>query len=81
MEIVRSGTNEYEVVVRDDVATAACAGAAATMTGTGRLGSIERLVIAQPELTCDDRTIPRPGPPPHAELANFTFDRTLSLTS
>ncbi len=75
MEIVRSGTGEYEVVVGDDAATGACAGAAATMTGTGRLVTDVRLVIAQPVLTCDDGTTPSIGPPPQAELANFTFDR------
>ena len=32
------------------------------------------LVIAQPELTCDDGTIPPIGPAPQAELANFTLD-------
>ena len=75
MEIVRSGTDEYEVVVRDDAATGACAGAAATMTGTGLLETDERLVIARPELTCDDGTTPSVGPPPQAELADFTLDR------
>ena len=58
MEIVRSGAGDYEFVLRDDVATAACSGAPATMTGTGLLETDERLVIAQPELTCDDGTIP-----------------------
>ena len=31
-------------------------------------------MIAQPELTCDDGTIPPFGPPPQAELADFTLD-------
>ncbi len=75
MDIVRSGADGYEVVVRDDAATGACAGAAATLTGTGLLETDETLVIAQPELTCDDGTTPSIGPPPQAELANFTFDR------
>ena len=42
------------------------------MTGAGRLET-EPLVIAQPELTCDDGTIPLIGPPPQAELANFAL--------
>ncbi len=75
MEIVGSGGDEYEVVVRDDLATAACGGAASTMTGTGLLETDERLVIAQPELTCDDGTTPSIGSPPQAELADLTFDR------
>ena len=75
MEIVRSGTDEYEVVVRDDAATGACAGGAATMTGSALLETDERLVIAQPELTCDDGTTPSIGPPPQADIADFTFDR------
>ena len=74
MEIVRSGGDDYEFVLRDDAATAACSGAPATMTGNGLLETDERLVIAQPELTCDDGTIPRIGPPPQAELANFTLE-------
>lgn len=73
IEIVRSGGDDYELVLRDDVATV-CSGAPATMTGTGRLETDERLVIAQPELTCDDGTIPRIGPPPQVELANFTLE-------
>ena len=63
MEIVRSGGDDYEFVVRDDFATA-CSGAPATLTGTGLLETGERLVIAQPELTCDDGTIPVSGPRP-----------------
>ena len=74
MDIVRSDRDEYEVVVRDDFASAACSGAPATMTGTGILETDERLVIAQPELTCDDGTTPSIGPPPQAELANFTLE-------
>ena len=73
MEIARSGTDEYEVVIRDEAATAACAGGASTLTGAGRLATDTSLVIAQPELTCDDGTIPPIGPPPQAELANFTL--------
>ena len=72
MVIVRSG-DDYKFVQRDDVATAACSGAPATMTGTGLLETDERLVIAQPELACDDGSIPRIGSPPQAELANFTL--------
>ena len=74
MEIARSGTDEYEVVIRDEAANAACAGGASTLTGAGRLATDTSLVIAQPELTCDDGTIPPIGPPPQAELANFTLD-------
>lgn len=73
LDIVRSGTDEYEVVLH--AATAACSsGAAATMTGTGRPETNERLVIAQADLTCHDGTTPSIGPPPQAELANFTFE-------
>ena len=75
MNIVRSGVDEYRVVVRDDAATGACAGAAATTTGDGRLETDQRLVIAQPELTCDDGSVPGIGPPPQAAIVNFTFDR------
>ncbi len=74
MDIVSAGGDEFEVVVRDEAATAACAGAPSTITGTGRLASDERLVIAQPELTCDDGTTPAPGPPPQADLANSTLE-------
>ena len=74
MEIARSGTDEYEVVIRDEAATAACAGGASTLTGAGLLATDTSLVIAQPELTCDDGTTPAIGPPPQAELANFTLD-------
>lgn len=74
MEIIRSGDGEYEVVVRDEAATAACSNAPATMTGTGLLETEETLVIAAPELTCDDGTMPRIGPPPQAEFANFTLE-------
>ena len=75
MEILSSGIDEYEVVVRDEAATRACAGGPSTMTGVGRLQIDETLVIAQPVLTCDDGTTPAIGPPPQGELANFTFDR------
>lgn len=73
MEIVGSGGDDYDVVVRDNFATT-CSGAASTMTGTGRLETDERLAVAQPELTCDDGTSPSIGSPPQAELANFTFE-------
>jgi hypothetical protein len=72
LEIIGSGGDDYEFS-RRDFATA-CSGAPATMTGIGLLETDERLVIAQPELTCDDGTIPGIGPPPQAELANFTLD-------
>ena len=74
MQIARSGTDEYEVVIRDKAATAACAGGASTLTGAGRLATETSLVIAQPGLICDDGTIPPIGPLPEAELANFTLD-------
>ncbi len=73
MEVVGSGGDDYEVVVRDDFATT-CSGATSTMTGSGRLETDERLVIAQPELTCDDGTTPSIGPPPQAELANYILE-------
>lgn len=74
MEIVRSGGDEYGVVARDEAATAACSDAPSTVTGTGLLETDEILVIAQPELTCDDGTTPAIGPPPQAQLANFTLE-------
>ena len=74
MQIARSGTDEYDVVIHDESATAACAGGASTMSGTGRLATDTSLVIAQPVLTCDDGTIPSFGSAPQAELANFTLD-------
>ncbi|HSP27582.1 MAG TPA: hypothetical protein VLN74_03455 [Ilumatobacteraceae bacterium] len=76
MQIVGSGGDNYEVIVRDDFATT-CSGAPATMTGTGLLETDQRLVIAEPELTCDDGTTPSIGPPPQADIADFTFDRDL----
>lgn len=75
MKIARSNGDDHEIVVRDAAATRACAGAPSTITGTGRLGTDETMVIAQPELTCDDGTTPAPGPPPQAELANYTIVR------
>lgn len=74
MEIVRSGTAGYEVVMRDETATMACAGGASTTAGVARLVTGTSLVIARPELTCDDGTIPPIGPAPQAELADFTLD-------
>jgi hypothetical protein len=74
MEIVRSDGGDYELVLRDDVATTACSGAPSTMTGSGLLEADNKLVIAQPELTCDDGTIPANGPPPQPEFANFTLE-------
>ncbi|MEY2402447.1 MAG: hypothetical protein QOJ08_2558 [Ilumatobacteraceae bacterium] len=73
VEIVPTDTDEYEVVVRDEAATGACSGAPSTMVGTGRLATDDTLVIARPELTCDDGTTPVIGPPPQGELADFTF--------
>ena len=78
MEVVPSGPDEYKVVGRDEAATVACAGAASTMTGTGRLETDERLVIPQPVLTCDDGTTPAVGSPPQEEIAVLTFDRDAS---
>jgi hypothetical protein len=74
MEINRSETDGYDVVIRDEAATAACAGAASTMTGPGRLATATSLVIAQPELTCDDGTLPSIGSAPQPELADFALD-------
>ncbi len=74
MVITSSGTGEYAIVVHDEAATAACAGAAATLTGTGVLETDERLVLAQPGLSCDDGTTPAIGPPPQVELAGFTLE-------
>jgi hypothetical protein len=74
MEIVLSGTDEYQVVIHDEAATAACAGGASTVTGAGRLATDTSLVIAQPALTCDDGTVPPIGPPPQRDLADFTLD-------
>ncbi|HZI45795.1 MAG TPA: hypothetical protein VFD53_11270, partial [Ilumatobacter sp.] len=82
MEIVPFGGDEYEVVVRNEAAVA-CAGGPSTVTGTGRLDGSVTLVIAQPELTCDDGTSPS-GQLPQAARANFTliyeqpFDTLLS---
>ncbi len=73
IEIVRSSGDDYEFLYRDAFAST-CSGAPATMIGTGQLETAERLVFAQPELTCDDGTIPRLGPPPQLELADFTFE-------
>lgn len=73
MEITRFSEDDYEFVLRDDLATT-CAGSPATMTGTGQLETDTRLVIAQPSLTCDDGTTPSIGAAPQAELANYAFD-------
>jgi hypothetical protein len=83
LEIARSGSDEHEVVIRDEAATGACAGGASTLTGAGRLATDTSLVVAQPVLTCDDGTTPRIGSPPQVERANFTFthdSRTETLT-
>ena len=61
MEIARSGTDEYDVVIRDEAAAAACAGGASTLTGAGRLATDTSLVMDQPDLTCDDGTTPPGG--------------------
>lgn len=74
MEIARAGTDGYGVVIRDEAATAACAGGASTLTGAGLLATDTSLVIAEPELTCDDATTPAIGPPPQTELADFTLE-------
>ncbi len=74
MEILHAGGDEYEVVVRNDAA-AACSGVSSTMTGTGRLETLETLVIAQPVVTCDDGTTSAIGPPPQEDIANFTLVR------
>jgi hypothetical protein len=74
MEIARSGADDYDVVIRDEAATAACARGASTLTGVGLLATSTSLLVAQPRLTCDDGTTPTIGPPPQAELANFTLD-------
>ena len=73
MEILPTATDEHDVVIRDEAATGACSGAPSTMVGTGRLATDDTLVIARPELTCDDGTTPVIGPPPQGELADFTF--------
>jgi hypothetical protein len=72
MEIARSGGDDYEVVVRDDYATACSS--PGTIAGTGLLETDTKLVIAQPELTCDQGRTPTIGPPPQPELANFTLE-------
>ncbi|MFL6206903.1 MAG: hypothetical protein ACJ739_16295 [Acidimicrobiales bacterium] len=78
-----SGDGDHAMVLHDDAATGACAGAAATISGTGRLQGDGTLVVAA-ELTCDDGTTPIPlqGDPETARqftdgLAHitFTYDR------
>lgn len=54
--------------------------AGSTMTGTGRLQSVNELVFPAPELTCDDGSQPATlnGPPLSEELQNLTFVRDLA---
>jgi hypothetical protein len=78
MEIEPSRGGEHEVVIHDDAATAACGGAPATLTGSGRPQNGAMLVIAV-ELTCDDGSTPVPMSDPESArelretLANLTF--------
>lgn len=74
MEILAIGETEFEVVAHD-AAAGACSGAPSTMTGTGRGQPDGSLVIAQPELACDDGSTPtvEAGPPIEELLANLAF--------
>ena len=56
MRIRAQDDARYSVVVTDDAASV-CAGASSTMTGTGRLEGAG-LVLAAPQLTCDDGATP-----------------------
>lgn len=84
MMIQGSGSEDVEMLVRDDLASV-CSGAPSTTTGTGRVeGSVE-LVIPSPVLTCDDGSQPESmsGPPLEEQLQNLTFvhdPRTDALT-
>lgn len=78
MVIRRSGSGEHLVVMHDDLATGACAGAPATVTGTGLVETDGTLRISA-EVTCDDGSTPAPqGDPAVAPelrdgLAHLTF--------
>ncbi len=47
MEIARSGTDEYDVVIRDEAAMPRARGAS-TLTGAGRLATDTSLVLPSP---------------------------------
>jgi hypothetical protein len=74
MQIARSDTDGFDVLIRDEAATTACRGGSSSLAGTGQLAAETSLVIATPELTCDDGTAPLLGAPSPAELANFMLD-------
>lgn len=74
MQIARSDADGFDVLIRDEAATTACEGGSFTLAGTGQLATETSLVIAEPELTCDDGTVPLLSAPSQAELANFTLD-------
>ena len=62
MEIGIAADGSTQMTVHDDAATAACAGAAATVTGTGLLDGIGDLVITLTSLTCADGSEPAVRP-------------------
>jgi hypothetical protein len=70
---VPKGTR-VEIVVHDAAATAACAGAAATMTGAGELDSTGDLVITISGLVCEDGSAPAVPAEDLGDLV-FAYDR------
>ena len=74
MEIVEAGDTGVEVVAHDDSA-GLCSGAPSTMTGIGWGQPDGSVVIAEPELVCDDGTTPvvEDGTSIDELLANLTF--------
>lgn len=74
MTVEVSGDGVVEIDVVDDSAHV-CAGAAATISGTGRLESDTEMVIPTPVLTCDDGTEPlaQDGVPMEDIIRDLTF--------
>lgn len=59
LEIREVGPNAFDVVIHDEEATQACAGAPVTMTGTGHVERGTTLVVAA-DASCDDGSVPTP---------------------
>ena len=83
MEIATTDDGSAQITIHDAAATAACAGVAATVAGTGELDSRGGLAVVISGLTCEDGSEPAV---PADELSDvmFTYDRqsdTLTETS
>jgi hypothetical protein len=73
MEIDEVDDVSAEMTILDDAA-GVCSGTPSTMTGSGRTDSSDDLVIAAPELICDNGSEPLPLTPPIEEqIRDLTF--------